>query len=98
MVTNFKNTRENPTDAWNYYGEGTHNVKFWYKCFTILWPYIQRHCATVLNLILVPVKEHLHGRAFGMNDNLKGGLLFENEIRNAYGWALRIEKPSRIEV
>jgi len=33
MVTNFKNTRENPTDAWNFYGEGTHNVKFWYKCF-----------------------------------------------------------------
>jgi len=38
MVTNFKNTRENPTDAWNFYGEGTHNVKFWYKRFTILWP------------------------------------------------------------
>ena len=49
MVTNFKKTRENPTDAWNFYGEGTHNVKFWYKCFTILWPYIQRHCATMLN-------------------------------------------------
>ena len=63
-----------------------------------LMPVIQRHWATGLNLILVPVKEHLHGRAFGMNDNLKGGLLFENEICNAYGWALRIEKPSRIEV
>ena len=37
-VTNFKNTRENPTDAWKFYGEGTHNVNFWYKCFTILWP------------------------------------------------------------
>ena len=59
---------------------------------------VQQHCATVLNLILLPVKECLHGRAFGMNDNLKGGLLFENEIRNAYGWALRIEKPSRFEV
>ena len=28
MVTNFKNTRENPTDAWKFYGEGTHNVNF----------------------------------------------------------------------
>ncbi len=43
-------------------------------------------------------KRALTWRASGMNDNLKGGLLFENEIRNAYGWALRIEKPSRIEV
>ena len=46
---------------------------------------IQSHCMTLLSLILVPVKEHLHGRTFGMNDCLKGGsLLFENEIRNAY--------------
>ena len=45
---------------------------------------IPRHWATGLNLILVPVKEHLHGRTLGMNDNLKGDLLFENEIRNAY--------------
>ena len=59
---------------------------------------IQSHCTTLLSLILVPVKEHLHGRTLGMNDNLKGGLLFENGICNAYGWALRIEKPSRIEV
>ena len=36
MFTNFKNTRKNPTDAWNFYGEDTHNVKSWYKCFTIL--------------------------------------------------------------
>ena len=36
MVTSFKNTRENPTDAWKFYDEGTHNVKFWYKCFTTL--------------------------------------------------------------
>ena len=36
VVTNFKNTCENPTNAWNFYGEGTHKVKFWYKCFTIL--------------------------------------------------------------
>ena len=33
---------------------------------------IQQHCATVLNLILVPVKERLHGITFGANDNLKG--------------------------
>ena len=45
---------------------------------------IQHHCVTMLYLILVPVKEHLHGRTFGMNDNLKWDLLFENEIRNAY--------------
>ena len=45
---------------------------------------IQSHCTTLLSLILVPVKEHLHGRTYGMNDCLKGGLLFENEIRNAY--------------
>ncbi len=37
---------------------------------------IQHHCVVVLNLILVPVKEHLHGRTFGMNDSLKGGLTF----------------------
>ena len=37
---------------------------------------IQHHCVMVLNLILVPVKEHLHGRTFGMNDSLKGGLTF----------------------
>ena len=37
LVTNFKNTRENPPNAWKFYGEGTHNVKFRYKCFTILW-------------------------------------------------------------
>ena len=37
MVISFKNTRENPTDAWKFYDEGTHNVKFRYKCFTTLW-------------------------------------------------------------
>ena len=45
---------------------------------------IQHHCVPVLNLILVPVKEHLHGITLGMNDSLKGDLLFKNEIRNAY--------------
>ena len=38
----------------------------------------------VLSLMLVPVNVHLHGITFGMKDSLKGGLLFENEIRNAY--------------
>ena len=37
---------------------------------------IQSHCMTLLSLILVPVKEHLHGRTFGMNDSLKGKLTF----------------------
>lgn len=45
---------------------------------------IQSHCMTLLNLILVPPKEYLHRRTFGKNDSLKGGLLFENEIRKAY--------------
>ncbi len=34
------------------------------------------HCVPVLNLILVPVKEHLHGIALGMKDSLNGGLTF----------------------
>ena len=41
---------------------------------------IQHHCVMVLNLILVPVKEHLHGRTFGMNDSLKGKLTFRKRI------------------
>ena len=41
---------------------------------------IQSHCMTLLNLILVPVKEHLHGRAFGMNDSLKRELTFRKWI------------------
>ncbi len=45
---------------------------------------ILRHCVTVLNFTLVPVNGRLHGITFGMNDCLKGGLPFENEIRNAY--------------
>ena len=45
---------------------------------------IQHHCVTMLYLILVPVKEHLHGRTLGMNDRMKGSWPFENEIRNAY--------------
>jgi len=35
-VTNLKNTRENPTTARKFCGEATHNVKRWYKYFTIL--------------------------------------------------------------
>ena len=59
---------------------------------------IQHHCVPVLSLMLVPVNVHLHGITLGMKDSLKGGLPFEKEIRNAYWWALRIEKPSRFEV
>ena len=55
-------------------------------------------CMPVLRLMLVPVNVHLHGITLGMKDCLKGGLPFENEIRNAYWWALRIEKPSRFGV
>lgn len=59
---------------------------------------IQHHCVLVLSLMLVPVNVHLHGITLGMKDCLNGSLPFENEIRNAYWWALRIEKPSRFEV
>ena len=41
--------------------------------FYVLMVVVPCHCVPVLNLILVPVKEHLHGRAFGMKDSLKGG-------------------------
>gem|GEM_PF-380703 len=33
---------------------------------------ILSQCMTLLNLILVPPKEHLHRRTFGKNDSLKG--------------------------
>ena len=66
--------------------------------FYILMVVVPCLCMPVLSLMLVPVNVHLHGRAFGMKDCLKGGLPFEKEIRNAYWWALRIEKPSRFEV
>jgi len=36
---------------------------------------ILRHCVTVLNFTLVPVKGRLHGITFGMNDCLKGAYL-----------------------
>ena len=56
---------------------------------------IQHHCVPVLNLILVPVKEHLHGITLGMNDSLKGGLLFRkrNPQRLLMGIADRGAKP-----
>jgi len=52
--------------------------------FYILMAVVPCHCVPVLHLILVPVKEHLHGITLGMKDSLKGGLPFEKEIRNAY--------------
>ena len=56
---------------------------------------IQHHCVMVLNLILVPVKEHLHGRTFGMNDSLKGKLPFRkrNPQRLLMGIADRETEP-----
>jgi|GEM_PF-1048943 len=32
---NFRNTRENSADARIFHTEGTHNVKLWWKYFTI---------------------------------------------------------------
>jgi len=53
------------------------------------------HCVPVLNLILVPVNGHLHGRAFGMKDSLKGGLTFRkrNPQRLLMGIADRKAEP-----
>ena len=52
-------------------------------------------CMPVLSLMLVPVKEHLHGRAFGMKDCLKGGLTFRkrNPQRLLVGIADRKAEP-----
>ncbi len=56
---------------------------------------IQHHCVPVLNLILVPVNVHLHGRAFGMKGSLKGGLTFRkrNPQRLLMGIADRKAEP-----
>ena len=40
---------------------------------------VQQHCVTMLNLILVPVKECLHGRTFGTNDYLKGACFLKTK-------------------
>ena len=56
---------------------------------------IQCHCVPVLNLILVPVNVHLHGRAFGMKDSLNGGPTFRkrNPQRLLMGIADRKAEP-----
>ena len=53
------------------------------------------HCVPVLSLMLVPVNVHLHGRAFGMKDSLKGGLTFRkrNPQRLLMGIADRETDP-----
>ena len=53
------------------------------------------HCVPVLNLILVPVKEHLHGITLGMNDSLKGAYLSKKKsatpIDGHCGWKSRAD-------
>ena len=44
--------------------------------FYVLMVVVPCHCVPVLNLILVSVKERLHGITLGMKDSLKGGLTF----------------------
>ena len=63
--------------------------------FYILMAVVPCHCVPVLNLILVPVKEHLHGRAFGMKDSLNGELTFRkrNPQRLLMGIADRKAEP-----
>ena len=38
IVTNFKNTRENKPDGREFCAEGIHNVKIWWKYFTVYEP------------------------------------------------------------
>ena len=56
---------------------------------------IQHHCVLVLSLILVPVKEHLHGITLGMKDSLNGELTFRkrNPQRLLMGIADRKAEP-----
>ena len=44
--------------------------------FYVLMVVVPCHCVPVLNLILVSVKERLHGITLGMKDSLNGGLTF----------------------
>ena len=56
---------------------------------------IQHHCVPMLNLILVSVKERLHGITLGMKDCLKGELTFRkrNPQRLLMGIADRKAEP-----
>ena len=63
--------------------------------FYVLMVVVPCHCVPVLNLILVPVKEHLHGITLGMKDSLNGGLTFRkrNPQRLLMGIADRKSEP-----
>ena len=63
--------------------------------FYILIAVVPCHCVPVLNLILVPVKEHLHGITLGMKDSLNGALTFRkrNPQRLLMGIADRKAEP-----
>jgi len=63
--------------------------------FYILMAVVPCHCVPVLNLILVPVKEHLHGITLGMKDSLNGALTFRkrNPQRLLMGIADRKAEP-----
>ena len=63
--------------------------------FYILMVVVPCHYVPVLSLILVPVKEHLHGITLGMKDSLKGGLTFRkrNPQRLLVGIADRKAEP-----
>ena len=63
--------------------------------FYILMAVVPCHCVPVLSLMLVPVNVHLHGRAFGMKDCLKGKLTFRkrNPQRLLVGIADRKAEP-----
>ena len=52
VVINLKNTREITARGQRFCGEGTHNVKIWYKCFTFSW---QLFCATIWFKCLTPM-------------------------------------------
>jgi len=42
FVTNFKNTRENKPEGREFCAEGIHNVKIWWKYFTVLRAYTRK--------------------------------------------------------
>ena len=63
--------------------------------FYVLMVVVPCLCMPVLNLILVPVKEHLHGITLGMKDSLNGELTFRkrNPQRLLMGIADRKAEP-----
>ena len=63
--------------------------------FYILMAVVPCLCMPVLNVMLVPVKEHLHGITLGMKDSLNGELTFRkrNPQRLLMGIADRKAEP-----